>query len=103
MNNNQFNSGSFFITSGVRELLETYKSFRLGIFGALENHCKGNWFETCEDDKKQNVKALKTGGRIFSAWTIAGHRVYIITNRREQDRLVAVDDMETRVLLQSEY
>ncbi|TOH49873.1 type I restriction endonuclease subunit M [Vibrio parahaemolyticus] len=103
MNNNQFNSGFFIVTSGVIGLLERYKEFRVGIFRAIEDHSKGNWCETCSHDKKQNLKALETGERIFSSWTIDEHKIYIITEGRDPDPLIANENTVTTILLPSEH
>jgi hypothetical protein len=50
----------------------------------LRRHVSGDWGELAEDDRRANVRALETGGRIFSRYTtVLGERLWIIT---EADR-----------------
>jgi hypothetical protein len=57
-------------------------------------HHTGDWGELDEDDALANDQALEHGDRILSAYTVAGERIYIIT---EGDRSV------TTVMLAGEY
>ena len=103
MNFHHFHPGYICITAAVNDLLEKSHEFRLGMFKRLSEHANGQWSELCDEDKQVNIEALKTGARIFSAWTIAGHKIYIITDGREQDRLVATECTVTTILTPSEY
>lgn len=62
----------------------------------IRAHNTGCWSELDEHDQQQNRHALEPGneGRIFSAYTILGEKIYVIT---EWDRSV------TTVLLAEDY
>lgn len=45
----------------------------------LRKHGMGEWGNLCAEDKAANVSALKLGGRILSAFEVAGQRIYVIT------------------------
>lgn len=61
----------------------------------LQRHCRCDWGDLCQEDRAQNDRALRQGGRLFSAYTGRnGVRFWIIT---ECDRSV------TTVLLPEEY
>ena len=61
----------------------------------LRRHVAGDWGDLSEDDRSANAHALKTGGRILSAYvTILGERLWIIT---EADR------SRTTILRPDEY
>ena len=62
---------------------------------ALRRHGQGDWGDLGSDDRAENVRALKFGGRLFSAYTAGnGTKFYIIT---ESDRSV------TTILLPEDY
>ena len=61
----------------------------------LLRHARGDWGDVCDDDKRANENALKSGARLLSAYlTAAGKKFWIIT---EADRSL------TTVLLPDEY
>lgn len=62
----------------------------------IRAHCTGCWEELSNDDQQLNRASLEPGneGRIFSAYTLLGEKIYVIT---EWDRSV------TTVLLASDY
>ena len=61
----------------------------------LIRHASGDWGDMNNDDRSANARALKTGGRILSAYvTILGERLWIIT---EADR------SRTTILRPDEY
>ncbi len=67
----------------------------------LARHAKGDWGELCEEDKKANDDALKTGARILSAYTLEDEtKLWIITDAEidEQHHRQA-----TTLLLPSDY
>ncbi len=103
MNHNHFHPGYIVVTKGVNALLDESLAFRLGMFKRLSEHANGQWSELCEEDVQSNIDALETGARIFSAWTIAEHKIYIITEAREPDPLIANEHTVTTILLPSEY
>jgi hypothetical protein len=57
-------------------------------------HRSGDWGDVCDEDKKLNDEAVDGEGRILSAYTVDGEKVWVIT---EWDRSV------TTVLFPSEY
>lgn len=60
----------------------------------LDRHVRGDWGEVPSDDAVENDFSVQNGFRILSAYTIAGERVWVIT---EADRSV------TTLLFPSEY
>jgi hypothetical protein len=87
-----FELGGVVVTAGAQELLE-----RLSIDPAIfiARHVTGDWGELCEDDKKENERAVKKNGRVFSSYTLPNnHKVWVIT---EWDRSY------TTILLPEEY
>ena len=62
---------------------------------ALDRHRRHDWGDVCEEDRKRNDQALKTGERLLSVYKSGvGTKFWIIT---ERDRSV------TTVLLPSDY
>lgn len=45
----------------------------------LRRHALGDWGDLDAHDKKLNETALRTSGRIFSAYNFGGRRWYVIT------------------------
>ena len=61
----------------------------------LAHHAAGDWGDLDPEDKQLNERALRDGGRLFSAYGFAaGSKVWVIT---EADRA------ETTVLLPEDY
>jgi len=64
------------------------------LHSCLDRHFSGDWGEVCEEDKAVNDDAMENGGRVLSAYSLRGDRLWIIT---EADRSV------TTLLLPEEY
>ena len=65
------------------------------ILTALNRHAQGDWGDMPEEDQKTNDRALKDGGRLFSAYTSSTKvKFWIIT---EWDRSA------TTILLPEDY
>ena len=60
----------------------------------LHRHLNGDWADICLDDKKLNDTAVRTDGRILSAYVVASEKFYVITER---------DHSYTTVMLAAEY
>ncbi len=61
----------------------------------LQRHQTGDWSEMVKEDRKENLKAVKRGLRVFSSYEMAsGKKLWVIT---EWDRSV------TTLLLPMEY
>lgn len=62
---------------------------------ALQRHIAGDWGDLCDEDRRENERALTAGDRLLSSYqTTAGVKFWIIT---EGDRSA------TTVLLPDEY
>lgn len=84
-----FNLGRVVATSNAMEHLESHEIHTL-----ITRHITGD-FGVDKNDTNVNLNAIKTGKeRIFSAYTVRGEKIYVIT---EWDRSV------TTVLLASDY
>lgn len=88
-----FSRGQLALTAGVSDLVQ---QGRLNPSVYLRRHLSGDWGDLCEDDRKQNDAALKSGeDRLFSSYQVAPDlKLWIIT---EWDRSV------TTLLLPDEY
>ena len=85
-----FRIGQLTITPGARDQLSPDE-----IFAAVKRHANCDWGDLCKEDKKQNDLALKSGGRLFSAYhSTDGTKFWIIT---EADRSAST------ILLPEEY
>jgi hypothetical protein len=61
----------------------------------LGRHCRCDWGDLCEDDRRENDRSLREGGRLFSAYADRnGVRFWIITE---------CDRSATTLLLPEEY
>lgn len=86
-----FRLGSLLATPGAMNhlaLAEVAASTR------IDRHRGGDWGELGHADRKSNDDAVAAGDRIVSAYTVAGMKLYVIT---EWDRSY------TTILLASEY
>lgn len=86
-----FRLGKVVITRGANEELDM-----VSVLNTLHNkYMKCDWGDLCDEDKKQNVEALKDGDRILASYKDAnGRKFWIIT---EADRSY------TTILLPEEY
>jgi hypothetical protein len=86
-----FPTGRFMATPGV---LAFCKEHGINPIHILVRHVARDWTELCVEDQRANARAIVEGSRIFSAYTYAGEKVWVIT---EADRSV------TTLLLPEEY
>ncbi|WIY36658.1 hypothetical protein QRO11_10170 [Paracidovorax citrulli] len=87
-----FPLGQLTVTQGAAPYLFSGVISALGI---VSRHQSGDWGDLCEHDRRCNDHAVRSGGRILSAYRVDGTtRLWVIT---ESDRSV------TTVLLPSEY
>lgn len=75
-------------------LLRHFDQHRIDARHYLKRHVTGDFGDLDEEDKAENGLSIERGFRILSAYTIAGERIWIIT---EADRSV------TTLLFPSEY
>lgn len=87
-----FPVGSVVATPGAIALLERAGESPLRLLG---RHALGDWGDLGDEDRRANDEALRSDGRLFSAYLLAGgEKVWVIT---EWDRSA------TTLLLPSEY
>jgi hypothetical protein len=86
-----FTLGQCYATAGVVQILQDAE---LDPMTLVQRHHGGDWGDLCAKDIQANESAIREGHRILSAYTVAGKKVYVIT---EANRSV------TTVLLASEY
>lgn len=86
-----FPLGRMFITPGAIEVCEA-KS--LAPDALLLRHVCGDWSDMDEPDQVANAAAIAEGSRVFSAFQLGEHRLFVIT---ESDRA------STTILLAEEY
>ena len=89
----RFRAGQLVMTAGVNDLVQR-GALNPALY--LQRHLDGDWGDLCNDDKRQNDAALKSGeDRLFSSYRITPDlKLWIIT---EWDRSV------TTLLLPDEY
>ena len=87
----RFKLGALVATPAVLELLT---AAGIPVWSLVSRHVSGDYGEVDEHDRQANEDAIANGERILSAYTVAGERVWIIT---EADR------SSTCALLASEY
>jgi hypothetical protein len=85
----RFSLGQLAVTGNASLLLSTEE-----VLTALRRHTSGDWGALCPEETMSNDAALRSGGRLFSAYGEGDHRFWIIT---EADRSV------TTVLLPHDY
>lgn len=86
-----FRLGKVVITRGANEELDM-----VSVLNTLHNkYMKCDWGDLCDEDKKQNVEALKDGGRILAS--------YKDTNDRKFWIITEADRSSTTILLPEEY
>ena len=74
--------------------LDALRDAGLTPLALLARHAAGDWGDLGPEDSHLNERALRGGGRLFSAYDFAGSKVWIIT---EADRAA------TTVLLPDDY
>lgn len=95
-----FALGQTVLTSGIAHESQNDPVFALNVMNAFGRYRKGDWGDLCDDDKKMNDEAVKTGDdRILAAYNLPTSqgeqkKIYIIT---ECDRSV------TTILFADEY
>ena len=87
----RFKLGALVATPGALKILE---KAGVPVWSLVSRHVSGDFGEVDEHDRQANEDAIASGERILSAYTVAGERVWIIT---EADR------SSTCTLLASEY
>jgi hypothetical protein len=65
----------------------------------LVRHSHGDYGDLCADDRRLNDQAIINGGRILSAYTVDGEKLYVITEAQNDDGIRAT----TTILFASEY
>ena len=88
----RFPAGQIVMTAGVNDLVQRGA---LDPLPYLQRHFNGDWGDLCDDDRRANDAALKSGDRLFSSYQVTPTlKLWIIT---EWDRSV------TTLLLPDEY
>jgi hypothetical protein len=88
----RFRAGQVVMTQGVNDLVQRGE---LNPGPYLQRHLDADWGDLCDDDRRANDAALKSGDRLFSSYQVRpGLKLWIIT---EWDRSV------TTLLLPDEY
>lgn len=76
----KFSLGQLVATPGALAVLADAGQSTLS---PVARHSSGDWGEVCRDDARLNDQAVCSGDRIVSAYTVAGVKLYLIT---ESDR-----------------
>lgn len=86
-----FALGQTVATPGAMEVMQ---NICISAYALLSRHQRGDWGNLEVEDQHANNQALTQGGRIFSAYSFAAVRLWVIT---EADRSV------TTILLPEDY
>lgn len=91
-----FSPGNILATPAVLRHLYAHN---VSVTWLIAMHCSGLWGELDDEDKQANDAAVKSGGRILSAYDVHGQRIWTVTE--------AVDGLgrrhTTTLLLPEEY
>lgn len=49
------------------------------LLACLDRHRRGDWGDVCAEDAKANDRAVAAGARLVSAYSLAGKRLWAIT------------------------
>ena len=91
----EFPMGQIVMTRGVSDEIAENILFSKFVLGSLKRHAQCDWGDLNKEDTASNNSALKTGGRLFSAYIKEElKKIWIIT---EWDRSV------TTILFPDEY
>ncbi len=86
----RFRPGTVYVTRAVSEMFSRQRLLQL-----LQRHIRGDWGDTCQNDRAANEQAIGSGDRILSWYQVSGKiRILIIT---EADRSA------TTIMLSDEY
>lgn len=91
-----FQLGKLVVTDSVWDALA---GDHTKLISCLLRHMSGDWGDLCQDDKALNGDALTHGGRLFSAYTVGNHQIWIITEAEG----FAKQREATTILLPEEY
>jgi hypothetical protein len=83
-------------TPGAIALMEAHGIDPLDL---LRRHVTGDWGGLCDEDKQANEDALRTGGRLFSAYGDGDARLWLTTEATDD----AGDRCATTYLRPDEY
>jgi len=93
-----FDLGPVVSTPGALEALQRNSMTGLEL---LARHCRGDWGDLDDEDKRANEAALKTGARLLSAYHLPdGEKLWIITDAEIDEQH---HRQSTVFLLPSEY
>ena len=88
----RFSPGEIVATRGADALLREQNLHPVRL---LARHLAGDWVEVDAEDAQANEAALQTGARLLSVYTVAGVKLFVITEA--EPRAV------TTILLADEY
>ena len=88
----RFSPGEIVATRGADALLREQNLHPVRL---LARHLSGDWGEVGPEDARANEAGLQTGARLLSVYTVAGIKLYVITEA--EPRAV------TTILLADEY
>lgn len=79
----KLNIEDVFMTKSINEKMSKDKRFEKFIFTSLSNYELCDWGDTCEEDRKTNEEALKSGERIIAVYIYpkTQEKILIITER----------------------
>ena len=93
-----FDLGKIVATPGALEALGRNDEPGMAL---VRRHARGDWGEIDDEDQEANMKALETGARLMSAYTLDdGTKLWIITDAEIDDRHRR---QATTLLLPEEY
>lgn len=72
----RFNPGEIVATRGADALLREQNLHPVRL---LARHLAGDWGEVDAEDTQANEAALQTGARLLSVYTVAGVKLFVIT------------------------
>ena len=89
-----FPPGNLYFTAGVHNEIMCNPAFAEFVQNSLSRHIRGDWGDSCKEDREENELSLREGLRLLSAYKNDKHKIWIIT---EADRSA------TTILFPDEY
>lgn len=91
------NTNGLYITNGLFTAMLLDRQLQSEVAEAYNCYQKNDWGELCDEDKAQNLEAIKNGGRTLAAYDTSKGKIYIITDDTQADPTV------TTILFADEY
>ena len=74
----KFELGNVYRTAGIENVLQEDKNYIEELINCFTKYISNDFGDICEEDIKENFKAIKEGNRILGAYDTSHDKVYLI-------------------------